>query len=742
MRQMQGSERQDQYFQQLATQRKGQGLSGVKQRYEQAREVINNKLQKVGQDVFNSGSEFIDGFFNDLMGTYVETYSKDIDEGMRHLAMGGLAGQRASRSFGLGGMGSVGRYAGPAIAMRGGRPSGDLASQMTRGVTGDFWSNVTKGFNSGVGGSLSFGSAMGALGGAAGGGLSWVLGGESGVSQMQREGFNLQGMNSQQMEAKLRSIDMARSAYATSGLMSMTAETRDKIRSAYVHGVGGSGDERVVSIQAALERSDPVTAAKLRAAKTPEEKAAIIGQVERAAGVGAGSSLDANYKTAGGLPIAPPGGWSTESEENKAYARAMGAGAYGSKEKTGGGISGALSVMGAGAVMGPLGMVAMLAHGKGKESIATKAGRAGADLVARQTGAWDKEQAAGEFYKGKEFRDMALGLMSTDPLERAAARDRIQQAALDVGEKGRNYTEYQKMLSAAEANDALERVGGDESKLSAEDKAKVQANRGVLGSMKGALAEQWRRDQAEMSRRFKVQGTADIKRLSAAGVYDAATGKITADTSRLSESALEAVHAAIDVSERESRGDVAGVGDAGQRFGRRMGELTEKEARQAGALLAGTAQGSELMYTAGLAGRVGREKRGGLKSLLNKELGLGMSAQEMASMTTEGLAAMSGVTDPKAIKNLQEAFKGGKGTNMQIAQALKDLQEDPGFKKHREEMDKAQAEKNDPFGAEQVKESKKMNTYLEALVKSNDAAKGLLQKIEASQGDTNPENKK
>jgi len=726
MREMQSSERQDNYFQGLAQQRKMQGVSGIKQRYEQAREIVNGKLQKVGQDVFNSGSEAIDSFMNDLFGTYVETFSKDLDDSMRQMQVGGAAGKHGAANLGLGG-GGRSRFAGSGGGFGlGGRAQGlDFARQMRRGVSGDFGDNVMAGWN-GRGGSLFSG---GDVPGAVGRGLSWVVAGESGVSQMQRAGFDLRGMNSQQMQDKLQSIATARSAYETSGSFTMSAATRDKIRSAYVFGVGGSGDSRVVSIQAALEQSDPITAARLRAAHSPEEKAAIIGQVERAAGVGEGSGLLANYNAPGGLPgTAAPGGFSSVTEENRAWAKAMGVRDSRSRgEKVAAGMAGSYASSLTAGLLGPLGLLKF----GGSKSAAEHARTAAVDLVGKLTGSYQTEQAAGDFYKGKEFRDMASGLLSADPAERANARDRVQQAALDVGEKGTNFQEYKRMLQGSDAMEILERTGGDTKKMTDLEKRQVEAGRPMLGLMAGNVDAQQKRDQEEARRRFRVQGAADVKRMVNSGVYDAVSHKLTGDGGKFS-----VMQRAAAIAEAEKSGDLERAQSLMQDQSNAIGLLSEKEALQYGGKLAGTAQGQDLLFTAGMAGRLKRERRGGLKGVLNQELGLGLSGKELAAMDENGLAAMAGVTDPKTIKNIQDAFKSG--SNMKLAQAMKGLQEDEGVKKHKEEVSKAEAEARDPFGAEQVKLTHKANSMLELIAKHTGATSDEIKRL----NEADPETKK
>ena len=88
---------------QFAMLAKGKGIEGVKQRFDQAKEEINNKLQSVGQNVFNAGSEYVESFLNKLVDHYVETQSANIDDAFHAMMGGGRSGRLAMQhTFGLG----------------------------------------------------------------------------------------------------------------------------------------------------------------------------------------------------------------------------------------------------------------------------------------------------------------------------------------------------------------------------------------------------------------------------------------------------------------------------------------------------------------------------------------------------------------------------------------------------------------------------------------------------------------
>ena len=109
MEEQRRSDVKDQNQQQFAMMQKGKGIEGVKHRFDQAKEEINNKLQRVGQDVFNQGSEMVEGFFNKLIDNYTQTHSKNIDDAFQDMLGGGAVGRGAGlRTFGIG---AKGRFA-------------------------------------------------------------------------------------------------------------------------------------------------------------------------------------------------------------------------------------------------------------------------------------------------------------------------------------------------------------------------------------------------------------------------------------------------------------------------------------------------------------------------------------------------------------------------------------------------------------------------------------------------------
>lgn len=103
LRQQRISGSDDEYQQRVAQTRRGQGIEGMKRKLEQVREGIQGKFQQVGQDLFNSGADMIEQWWNKLTGTYEKRLSADVDEIWHSSKMGGRGGQQLSQLLGTGG---------------------------------------------------------------------------------------------------------------------------------------------------------------------------------------------------------------------------------------------------------------------------------------------------------------------------------------------------------------------------------------------------------------------------------------------------------------------------------------------------------------------------------------------------------------------------------------------------------------------------------------------------------------
>jgi hypothetical protein len=291
------------------------------------------------------------------------------------------------------------------------------------------------------------------------------------------------------------------------------------------------------------------------------------------------------------------------------------------------------------------------------------------------------------------------------------------------------------MMAAAKAMEVIERTGGKRDKMTPEEQKIVDANGTMLGNIVAAVDRQQQIDTGELSRRLKDAGREDVKKLVVSGVYDS-NHKLTTEDGKFS-----VIQRAAAITEAEASGDVKRFQELSQSQSEAIGYLSSEEALRYGSKLAGTEQGQNLLHLGATAKRLGKEmhgRGGGAKNVLNTELGLGLDAATLAKMSPEGIAAMAGVTDPKRVEDLQKALASGK--MVKSAQALDALKHDEGYQEKHKADSTAEKEARDPFGAEQVRETKKTNTFLEALVTSNKDAASKLEKLVAAR-DSNPENK-
>jgi hypothetical protein len=90
----------DQQLKREAERRGQQGMAGLKKKFEQAREHVQNKLQQVGADMLTDISNSIESQLNDMSGTIAEEASKNIDEVYEAASRGDKSGLKST--FGIG----------------------------------------------------------------------------------------------------------------------------------------------------------------------------------------------------------------------------------------------------------------------------------------------------------------------------------------------------------------------------------------------------------------------------------------------------------------------------------------------------------------------------------------------------------------------------------------------------------------------------------------------------------------
>lgn len=116
------------------SQARGQSMKrgDIRTKLDQVRESIQGKLEKVGADVFQQGSNQIESWYNKLMGVYERRMSEDIDQVWQQAKMGGAQGSAAfDKAIGKGGVVGAGSFA-AAAKVAGGRLQGDAGNPGAR----------------------------------------------------------------------------------------------------------------------------------------------------------------------------------------------------------------------------------------------------------------------------------------------------------------------------------------------------------------------------------------------------------------------------------------------------------------------------------------------------------------------------------------------------------------------------------------------------------------------------------
>lgn len=719
----------DQYFQQLSVSRKQRGLEGVKGRFDQAREIVNSKLQKVGQDVFNQGAEQIDEFFNKLTGAYVETYSKDVDDQYRALRSGGSNG---SRAFGLGGggVGSAARSFGGGGRIGAGMGAGGLFSQMSMGSDLNAHHALT-GRHQGMAASVSGLAGLryaGDLG-------KFLLQGQSDISRLSEAGFDMSGVNSDATaQAKLNSIQAMRRAAATgfnADQVKMGAASGDWIRRAYARDeVSGSAEKRMASFGAAvMSGGSEAMKAAWRNAKTPEERAALMANLERGAGITGEGAIAASLGLPEGLRGIEHGHFASVGAENSAYAQALGVGGKKTvgEHALGGLISG--GVMAAASLVPGAGLVAGL-FGK-------QIGDFGAGMAARLTGSADKEQAVGEFLKGAAGRDLITGLLSGDSGAAAAARQGLtKDLASNPNDPLRAVK--QSMLDSSDYYNEVVKNGGkplSDAQKAAWEKANpgrsaAQAERGLRGMVQ-VLESTQARDMARAAQRAAADANKQADKLSGLGIYDAASGGLTAaKAAELSKMGGKAtLLASIAVGQMHDEMGLTGTADDAAAFerigaGGRMASgllagMSVAEKRAFARSMAGSEMGAEAGRSASMQARLASlSRRGGSAGAAAQILGVeGFSRDQLAKMDLTGggaaaLLAGAGITDKAVVAQLQAGAKGGQGG---LAEALRHIVESPEFRDAQKKKQLESQEQNDPLSKAIKDNGEKANQLLKEI---------------------------
>jgi hypothetical protein len=731
------------------------GLEGIKQRFEKAKNAVNNEMQRVGQDVLNVASDTIARWANRLADTYEERSIAGLREAFRAASLGGAGGERL-----LGGL-------------LGGKGPSD------------------PGLRSLVQGSRAVQSAMSA---------------REDIGEARR-GEVLRELRFSANMGELGELSRAGREFATAH--------RDSLRRAYAQGgiAGLGGEDRISAIRQILRQQGGAASEEFR--KMSEgERATFVQQLERQIGIGQGARIGDVFAEPGLPELRGGAGPRTVAEFHQTRGREL----LGLGRSRGARAADALGGVATGALGAPVALASTVAGaaeglfgGEGFFAGAKKGlsrglsdlrrlGQMGGDLVEETSGRAKRARAASELLDSDEGRQMLFGLVEGQPGSVEAAQDEAVrlQARTARGEKltdeevGRLGI-VQRGLLAADLHKAVSRRGGldkmtdrdwDELVSGARriiereggDASSVDRNtvRRMYGEVAGAASKQQQVIVSRIASQVRKTSLERGRELRAGGLAELGDkGLVLSSKARerlLKEGGQGAVRAAELAIEAEAVGArVLGREDSteadrlllrrqaelsGDVF-ERLGGMSEKELR---ALARGTA-GSELGSLASeelLRGkrmrsllRRARSRGGGAGEAIATELGLGLSedelrglkglsAEEMAARLSGRLGAGSDETFRSGLAQAIEAAQGKGPQAAQRASSLLSRAVTQADKSTRDKIAEAQGRGPDPIEklAEKIGQG---NRFLEALVKSNADARAALHQIASNTGQTDAE---
>lgn len=760
LEQMRRSGENDSFAQKKAMINKNSGVEGIKQRFEQAKEMVNGKLQKVGQDLFNMGSEGIERALNGLVDSYVELSNKDIDDAYRSMKSGGAVGQGASRrAFGVGAnLNQAMRGSGGSNIFSGSKGA-SFQEQFSRGSQGGAMASLSADAHSG------FGLYNGEM-------ANFLLYGQSEAGKMRASGMDLTGVNTRsEYDAKVASVERARHAASVFSANGHAAGLTNKwVSQAYaMDRVKGEGDERLASFgEQIAQNGDKVLKEQWANAKTPAEKAQLMANVEAANGIKGGAAIRSRY----GMPenalgsAFQTGGYRTEGDANRAYARAFGV-AEGKGGREAGKILSMLGANGLDALRAGAatfnGIRDARSGGDGLFRSFAKGARAGFDrlgggtdtfgqsLVNRLSGTDDMMQKGGSYVRGEEFRNRAADLLSGDAKIAQSGVESLQNELKNsVADEHDPVRDIKKsMLAAGLYNLEIQKNGGkplsDEQKRRLSDSTgmSIEAIQSAGQAMTAKVEDQWAKNRAAQAKLVRAQAEKARETLVSRGVYDAATGKLSSATmkkiSKIGGGALEYAKImekaqAHDEGLTGSSEDFATSAGYAQDMSSRLAGMSTAEKKKFAAALEGGS--SEVNRAAAMGAKYDALRGRGRDALsaANSILGAGMSKEDLRRFkgnASGGAAAIAdrlgieGAGREEVLKELSGALGGGKGASESLRRvaesgALRDAQE-------RKKLQSQEAE--DPLQAGIKRNSDQMVKLLEGVLKSSEAGKLVLEQI-------------
>lgn len=691
------------------------GLEGVKRKLEAARDNVNNEMQKVGQDILNAATDRIAAWGNKLAGTYEEHSIQGIREAHQAAMMGGTRGRELMQ--GLTGSGKFIRDLGGAGLTGFGNLHEDVGQKNYREKMQD----------------LQFAARLGTAGKMSDDLAGLVkdqsleikrayadeLSGLSGEDRM--AGFKRRFGKDTALGKRFRSMDQREQAEfmqqmegdigLKSGRLSETFQVPG-----LTHLTGGGEHFTEADRQEAAGRS-MLGLGKSLTARIADKGGviggvlgSILGPVGTAAGAGAGhflGGLASNFieEINGNAKAARAAGAMLDDPEMRRIAFDSLSGAKGSEERV---LSAISNIRGAGAERGGN----LTDEEKGRLG-ALEQVRLTSDLmkVANSKGGVDKMSDT-DWAKLIERRRKTVSDMGGDP--DGVTKESILKDAQGV-----------QGMASAQRKEIIQQIAGQAGKAARQQSQALQAGGiaklvTIKGPGKGAVEE------------LQLTAEAEAKLLKSGGAAAVQAAKMAMSVQGLGMQASRAgtpqEQAALLEQQQAASGQLYDT----------MGGMSVKELRALGTSMAGTSVGGQAseMIMRGQAIEGSKRKLGGAGAIA-AQLGIQFGADELKGLkgmspeaAAAALAARMGVGDDKGFTaGLQEAIAAAnkKGGGIQSGALLQRAlgQADETTKKKLEEAAKGQQSPEEKI-IDKIGEG---NKYLEALVKSNEAARAKLAQI-------------
>ncbi len=693
---------------QYAQMMKGRGLEGVQHRFEQAKTVINGKVQRAGQDLSSASHEWVEGLLNKMLDVYVDTQSQEVDDAVRGLLHG--SGGQAASVFGIGRGAGLRRVAGAAASLGVGRGR-SLEERMTAGSMGGAGASLSKMLTP-DNDENDYGVDF----------VKFLLHGQSPVGQMKEAGFDISGMNSEQMRAKFSDIDKLQgvASQAAMGSSALGSDANSEwIRSMYASGkMPSGGDARIAAFGEELRRRNPKGAA-FWDNMSQAEKVRHMAAAEARTGITGGGALAARY----GVPEAlmgtirdlhGQGNFSTKAEENRAYAKAFGYYTVSGYENQ--------------ANVGGLDKWWANTFGGGQA---------------------DRFEARGAFIKSDEFRKTAQKLFNEDRSVVEKAQEELGNQLGSIAPEDRAEADEVKndMLVASKYEQQKQRFGAGSRELTDWVEKNGQGMSLDLLEVKAAGARSvvqgdYEKNINEAAKQYGGVGREELRRSSRLGLFDATTGELTAAKHDELMTGGGAAGVAYALSGQKSTELMAGMWEGKDNLATNEGILeglhqqanTQKELRRtmsaaqmraAAGSLAGTPGGSGLVAEAGMEERLiaGGKRKGGAAKTIAGILSVGagdISTREAADKWAEKVIQEKGLTSDDTIKMVHQAANAARRGDVKTeGEALRSIQESGDYRAGEKKRSAEEDEAKNPTQAAIKKNTEDTAKYLGQLIEGN-----------------------